>query len=152
MKNRSRIVALLCGVVFLFLATGLFLANLLKPVDLAPINDPIFSFPLPTLYGWIGLGAAVIGLVCLFTRKPMLPLTLVAVFTALLLGCRWYASLAGLSAGFGGYLGGLGGVFGGSGGTMDAAVMTLSLCLLAGSIVVARLERKPENPAPEEQL
>ena len=112
------------------------------PVDIEPLNDPLFHMPLPRLF-WIvcGVGTAV-ALVCLLTRKAKVQLVLVALCGLMFLGCRTWIAISGISAGFAGYFSGLGRVFGIDGATTEKILCAASVYLLTGCIALFFLERK----------
>jgi hypothetical protein len=132
MQNLVRGFIYSAGVIFLFVATALFLVNLTSPADLAPINDPIFHAPVPRLF-WIvgGIGLAV-ALVCLFARNSKLQTTLILLFASVFLGFRICVSVLGVSHGFKGYLGSLADAFGIQASSADALLTVVSLYLLIG--------------------
>lgn len=112
------------------------------PVDIEPLNDPIFHMPLPRVF-WIvcGVGTAV-ALVCLFARKIKVQLVLVALCGLMFLCCRTWVAISGISTGLAGYLGGFGRVFGIDGATTEKIICAASVYLLTGCIALFFLERK----------
>jgi len=112
------------------------------PVDIEPLNDPLFHMSLPRVF-WIvcGVGTAV-ALVCLFARKTKVQLVLVALSGLMFLGCRTWVAISGISTGLAGYLGGLGRVFGIDGATTGKFLCAASVYLLMGSIALFFMERK----------
>lgn len=126
----------------LFLATALLIVNLLTPVDLSPVNEPILHLPITLVFWMVGGLGTVVAMVCLLAQKTMLPATLVAGFALGFLACRVFVSAFDISQSFGGYLGGVGGLFGMSGRTADMLLVAANLYLLAGSFVSVYVERK----------
>ena len=142
MNNLTRLFVCSAGTILLFGATALVLCNRSLPVDMEPLNDPIFHVPLPRLF-WIVCGVGMVaGMICLMTHKTKVQLTLVALCALTFLGCRTWVSLSGISSGFAGYLGGLGRVFGIEGGNTEIILCAASVYLLAGCIALFFLERK----------
>lgn len=143
-KTLMRLFVCSAGTILLFVATGAFLCYQAMPVDLEPLNDPVFHVPLPRLF-WIVCGVGmVVGMICLMTHKTKVQLTLVALCALTFLGCRTWVSLSGISLGFAGYLAGLGRVFGIGGGNMEKILCAASVYLLAGCIASLFLKRKIE--------
>ena len=142
MKNLTRLFVCSAGTILLFVATAAFLCNQAMPVDMEPLNDPIFHVPLPRLF-WIVCGVGMVGgMICLMTHKNKVQLTLVALCALTFLGCRTWVAISGISAGFAGYLGGLGRVFGIDGATMERILCVACVYLLMGCIASFFLERK----------
>lgn len=142
MNNLTRLFICSAGIILLFVATALALCNRAMPVDIEPLNDPLFNMSLPHVF-WIvcGVGTAA-ALVCLLTRKTKVQLVLVALCGLMFLGCRTWVAISGISAGFAGYLGGLGRVFGIDGATTEKILCAASVYLLTGCIALFFLERK----------
>ncbi len=142
MNNLTRLFVCSAGAILLFGATALVLCNRAMPVDIEPLNDPLFHMPMPRVF-WIvcGVGTAV-ALVCLFARKTKVQLVLVALSGLMFLCCRTWVAISGISTGLAGYLGGLGRVFGIDGATTDKFLCAASVYLLMGSIALFFLERK----------
>lgn len=145
LQNAVRVFVCSAGVVFLFLASALFLVNLANPADLSSANDPIFHLPLTWVFWIVGGVGMLVAMICLFATKSLLPAIVVAVFALCFLACRVFVSAFDISQGFGGYLGGLGGVFGMSGRTTDLLLIAVNSCLLVGSIVAVCMERKQKS-------
>lgn len=134
------------GVMILFVATALFLANLATPADSSPINDPILHVPLTPVFWVVGALGALVGMICLLARKTRLSESVVAGFALAFLACRALVWAFDLSEGFGGYLGGVGGLFGVSGRRVDTLLLAMNLYLLAGCVVSFYLDQKLKAP------
>lgn len=134
------------GVMILFVATALFLANLATPADLSPINDPILHLPLTRVFWMAGVLGTLVGMICLLARKTRLPASVVAAFALAFLACRVLVSAFDLSEGFGGYLGGVGDLFGLSGRSADTLLLAMNVYLLAGGVVSFYVDQKLKTP------
>ena len=122
------------GVIFLFVATGLFLVNVTSQPDLAPPNDPIFQIPVPVLFWIVGVVCLAMSAGCLFLKDTMLQVGLIVFLAIGYLGARLGLALLDISNGFTGYLGPLANAFGIQAGTADALLIVASFYLLSGCL------------------